>query len=121
MRRLVFGASWLLVGAACGTHTPEPVQLRLAPGSVQGQSILGRLSSIELDVYAEASGVRCAETGAAEGVDADPAPVPLTQSTLGSTGCPSGARFCGRVEVERADTPRLFVARGLDAAGDLWQ
>lgn len=120
MRRLAPGLGLLLAAAACGVTTPEPVQLRLAPTNVRGQSIVGRLASIELDVFADDTGVTCNETGGANGLDASPAPATLTQATLGSTGCPAGARFCGQVELERADAPRIFVARGLDADGGLF-
>lgn len=110
------GAS-ILATAACAATTVEPVELRFAPTNLQGQSLVARLVSIDLDVYAEESGVACTELGGASGTDADPAPSVLLSAELGSANCPAGARFCGSVELERSKSPRVFVARGKDDTG----
>ena len=39
----------LLATAACGATTVEPVELRFAPTNLQGQSLVARLVSIDLD------------------------------------------------------------------------
>lgn len=108
---------------ACASSEPSgagPVQLRFAPTTLQGQSLVGRLRSIALDVYAEDTGVTCTETGAASGFAGDPAPTSLVSAELGSENCPGGARFCGSVELEQNSAPRVFVARGLDDTGALF-
>lgn len=118
--RSALGLALLLVGFACGQTAAEPVALRFAPTTLHGQSLVGRLASIELEVYADDTGVRCNDLGGADGIDAEPAPTALGRAELSGSGCPAGARFCGQLELERASSPRVFVARGLDAAGELF-
>lgn len=105
---------------ACAPSATEPVALRFAPTTLHGQTLVGRLENIQLDVFAEESGVRCTEAGGAEGLEAEPAPTVLTSAELSTSNCPPGARFCGQVELDRATTPRIFVARGLDASGEVF-
>ncbi|RYE88297.1 MAG: hypothetical protein EOO75_13435, partial [Myxococcales bacterium] len=78
----------MLVGSACAADGPEPVALRFAPSAVQGQNLVGRLETIQLDVYAEESGIRCTDAGGAEGLEAEPAPTALTTAELTRSNCP---------------------------------
>ncbi len=110
---LGFGVSLV----ACASATLEPVQLRFVPSALGGQSLVGRLTTIALDIYAEDTGVACTSSGDATGLAVAPEPTALVQAELGSENCPGGARFCGSLELEQSSAPRVFVARGLDETG----
>ena len=108
-----------LLGVACANDAAlEPVRLRIEPGSVQGQSVLGRVATIELAVYAEDTGVVCTESGEVTGTK--DAGDPLASVELTRQGCPAGAAFCGSVTLEQSEVARVFAAIGKDSEGGVF-
>ncbi|HEX7601584.1 MAG TPA: hypothetical protein VF316_08265 [Polyangiaceae bacterium] len=109
MRARLLGASaatLLVMGAACSAN--DDPQVHLAPSLVFPKGLLDTVSRVSVKVYDATTGVDCDATkGTVKGLTNQ---APLASKDLGTTGCASGAKFCGDVQLEKSGDGRVFAA-----------
>jgi len=97
----------LVAAIACSSGS-GPVQL--APTLIFPQGLLDTVTRVSLTVYDSASGVDCnATNGNPTGVTSGTATV--ATKDLASTGCPTGVKFCGDLQLDKSSSPRVFAAQ----------
>ncbi|MBK6690926.1 MAG: hypothetical protein IPG50_01750 [Myxococcales bacterium] len=86
------------------------------PTVVFPRGILDQVTRLSLSVADSASGVTCDPD---LGLTTGDLSQPVLAQDLASEGCASGVRFCGELQVRRAQNPYVFAARAEDGAGKL--
>ncbi len=109
----LFGA--LALAPACGTRGSEESAPRIAIGTgLLPRAVLDKVVKLRLTVL-EGS-VACDPTiGQTTLPDGPSAAKQIAQRDLGTTNCAAGAKFCGDLDIEKSETPRVFSA---EAKGD---
>jgi hypothetical protein len=97
----------LALALACSSSS-GPVQL--APTLVFPQGLLDSVTKVSLSVYDSAAGVDCnSSSGNPTGVTSGTSTV--ATKDLASTGCPTGVKFCGDLQLDKSSSPRVFAAQ----------
>ncbi len=101
----------IVLGAfgACSSSDTS-VRVGISPTIVFPQGLLDNVSKLHLQVF-DAGGVGC---DTSKGVLTGSGGAIATKD-LASSGCPGAAKFCGDVQVDKSDTPRIFLAQAFTA------
>ncbi|CAN5389528.1 hypothetical protein BH09MYX1_BH09MYX1_19970 [soil metagenome] len=95
---------------ACSSGNVDAVGV--APSLVFPKGLLDGVTRVSVTVLDGAAGASCdAKTGVASGGGS-----PLASKDLASTGCASGAKFCGDLQIEKSDDDRVFGAQAFTAS-----
>ncbi len=92
---------------ACSSGSNGPVSL--APTIIFPQGLLDNVTKITVSVYDTSGGaLDCASDGTVSGLSGQ---VPLATKDLGTSNCPTGAKFCGDISIDKSGDARLFAAQ----------
>lgn len=115
--RLLLASSLAALAAAstssCSEAPRATTSVSIVPALVAPRALLDRTDAIELVVHPSEEAT-CDE---ATGTASLPQSPPLAEATLTTGDCVDGARFCGELTLDRAPTPRVFVATASDRSG----
>jgi hypothetical protein len=104
MRRL----GLLALVLACSSSGDGSVHL--APTLIFPQGVLDGVTRLNVSVYDGSGSLDCnANDGTVKNLNGD---TPLATKDLQTNNCPSGAKFCGDISVDKSGSPRLFAAQG---------
>lgn len=96
--------AFAVFGACSSSDTG--VHVGVTPTIVFPAGLLDSVSKLSLQVF-DSGAVDCnGQTGSLKG-----AGTPIASKDLAAAGCPATAKFCGDVQVETSDTPRIFLAQ----------
>jgi hypothetical protein len=95
---------------ACGDAGDAP-RVRIATNLTVPRALLDRVAALGVTVY---EGASCDD---ATGVATKDGATKIAERPLASTGCIAPAKFCGDLQIEKSDAPRVFEAIGTDASG----
>jgi len=102
LRRL--GLLSLVLACSSGDGT-----VNLAPTLIFPQGVLDGVTRLNVSVYDGSGNLDCnALDGTVKGLNGD---TPLATKDLSTNNCPSGAKFCGDISVDKSGSPRLFAAQ----------
>jgi hypothetical protein len=83
--------------------------VNLAPTLVFPQGVLDGVTRLNVSVYDGSGSLDCnAKDGTVTNLNGD---VPLATKDLSTNNCPSGAKFCGDISVDKSGSARLFAAQ----------
>jgi hypothetical protein len=83
--------------------------VNLAPTLIFPQGTLDGVTRLNVSVYDGSGNLDCdAATGTVKNLNGD---TPLATKDLATNNCPSGAKFCGDISVDKSGSPRLFAAQ----------
>jgi hypothetical protein len=83
--------------------------VNLAPTLIFPQGTLDGVTRLNVSVYDGSGNLDCdAPTGTVKNLNGD---TPLATKDLATNNCPSGAKFCGDISVDKSGSPRLFAAQ----------
>lgn len=102
MRRL--GVLSLVLACSSGDGS-----VHLAPTLIFPQGVLDGVTRLNVSVYDGSGSLDCnASNGTVKNLNGD---TPLATKDLGNSNCPSGAKFCGDISVDKSGDARLFAAQ----------
>jgi hypothetical protein len=101
MRRL--GVLSLVLACSSGDGS-----VQLAPTIIFPKGVLDGVTRLNVSVYDGSGNLDCNANGTVKGLNGD---TPLATKDLGSSNCPSNAKFCGDISVDKSGAPRLFAAQ----------
>ena len=105
----------ILACAACSAD--EAPRVSVGPTLVFPHALLDGVKRLTLTVYDSTDGADCNADGTAKGASSAK---PIATKDLDTTGCASGVKFCGDLQiVEASDRDRIFAAQGYGSTNDV--
>ena len=102
-----------VLAPACSSGTTESPHVSIAPSLSLPKGLLDKVTSLTLTVLE--GNVTCDDTiGQTSLPGGTDAATTIAKSTLG-TSCANGIKFCGDLQIQQSDTPRVFSAVATDA------
>lgn len=111
---LLLGAA--LLSGACGGDEASAPSVAVGPTLVFPRALLDNVKRLTMTVYDSTDGADCNADGTAKSGSA----TPILTKDLDTTGCAGGARFCGDLQIKKADDrDRVFAAKGFAQNNDV--
>ncbi|MEO7111124.1 MAG: hypothetical protein ABI183_11860, partial [Polyangiaceae bacterium] len=105
----------LASGIVCACSSDEHASIGVAPSLLFPHALLDNVTKVTVSVIDTTSGADCDTT---TGNPTGDVSKPILTKDLASSGCASGAKFCGDLTITESDDALVFTAAGFDSGNN---